>query len=137
MRIWGPKDGQRKLSALNIESGRLLFPLERAALQLIDQAHGKDEGEKKHGPKYGNTTSHEFAVSENPGDEKHDVYVKKDEKHGRDVEFDGVAGFAFGIGRQTAFVRRILDFASGCFLPEKVACSQNANAHPDGQKNLD
>ena len=36
-----------------------------------------------------------------------------------------------------AFVRRILDFASGCFLPEKVACSQNANAHPDGQKNLD
>ena len=73
-------------------------------------------------------------MGKNPGNEKHGADVKKDEEHGRDVEFDRVAGFAFGIGRQATFVRRILDFARGGFLPEKVACSQNANAHPDGQR---
>ena len=87
--VW-PKDGQRKFSAGKLSSGRLLFPLTRAAFQFIDQAHGKDEGEKKHGPK-DRESSHKFPMGKNPGNEKHDADVKKDKEHGRD-EFDRIAG---------------------------------------------
>ena len=104
MRMFLPKDGQRKFSARCIESGRLLLPLERAAFQFIDQAHGKDEGEKKHRPKDGYPGSHKIPMGENPGNEKHDVDIKNNEEHGRDVEFDRIAGFAFGVGGQPAFV---------------------------------
>ena len=137
MRMVRPKDDHRKFSARKVESGRLLFPLERAAFQFIDQAYGKDEGEKKHGPKDGNPTSHKFPMGKNPGNEKHDVDVKKDEEHGRDVEFDRIAGFALGIGCQATFIGRILDFSRGGFLSEKVACRQDTHAHPDGQEDLD
>lgn len=76
-------------------------------------------------------------MGEDPGDEKHDVDVKNDEEHGRDIEFDRISGFAFGVGGQTAFVRRILDLAGGRFLTEEVTRGQNTHAHADSQYDLD
>ena len=116
---------------------RLLLPLEGTAFQFVDQACDEDEGKEEHGPQEVDPAGHKVPVGQDPGDEEHHVDVEKDEEHGRDVEFDRIAGFALGIGCQATFVGRILDFSRSGFLSEKVACRQDAHAHPDGQQDLD
>ena len=115
---------------------RLLLPLEGTAFQFVDQACDEDEGKEEHGPQEVDPAGHKVPVGQDPGDEEHHADVEKDEEHGRGVELDRVTGLTLGVGRQAAFVGRILDFSRRRLLSEEVARKQYAHTHPDGQDDL-
>ena len=127
---------ERDRFAYELWDWQLLLPLESTAFQFVDQACDEDEGKEEHGPQDVNSPAHEIAMSENPGNEENDVYVKQDEKHGRYVKLDRVAGLPLGVGHDPAFVRGILDLSSSCLLPERMTGHQNANPHPNSQDDL-
>src|SRR4051812_10946615 len=96
-----------QLSSLNFSIS--LLPLERALLDLVEQAEHEHEEEEQHRRKDRDVVGEEIAVDERPRDEEHDLDVEQDEKHRRDVELDREPRVRAAIGQDAALVGRVLD----------------------------
>lgn len=112
------------------------FPFEGTFLDFVDQADNEDAEENCHGGNDGNAVHEELPVAEYPGNEEDHFDVEEDEEHGRDVEFDGVAGARFSCWRHTAFVGRVLDAVLPAFLADKYAGQNDDRTDAGGEAYL-
>src|SRR5437868_6174103 len=92
------------LSALPVS----LLPLERALLDLVDQAEDEDADEKQNRAEDRDVVREKLAVDERPRNQDHDLEVEEHEQERGEVEFHREARVDHAFRRHAALVSRVL-----------------------------
>src|SRR5581483_5068293 len=96
---------------------RSLFPLQRALLDLVDQAEDEDAEEKQDRAEDRDVVGEEFAIDERPRHEDHDLEIEEHEEQRGDEELHREARVDHALARHAALVCGVLDLVA----PETLA----------------
>lgn len=114
---------------------RLLVPLDRAFLKLVEKTEYKNKKEKENGHENRKISREELTEYEYPRNQKDDFYIKENKEHCSDVKLDRKSRMPRTLGQHATLVGCILDRRVCPSLPEHMRRDQN---HPaDARRDQD